>query len=105
MTDFSASLSPSLFLRIEIRCASREFDDLQARVGGEELLHGFAAMPFGPVPEQHDRVVREGFQKALQMGCGELRIETLGTRHYLFSSAQVQDAIEAHFGVSRIHSG
>ena len=38
------------------------------------------------------------------MGCGELRIETFGTRHHLFSSEQVQGAVEAHFGMSRIPS-
>jgi hypothetical protein len=33
------------------------------------------------------------------MICGELRIETLGTRHHLFSREQVQGAVEAHFRV------
>jgi hypothetical protein len=104
VTDFATGLVPDLFLGIEIGCSRREFDDHQAGIGGEQFSHRWAAMLLGSIPEHHDLAEREGLQNGLQMNCGGLGAEVLGTGHQFFSSAQVQAAVEAHFLASRIHS-
>ncbi len=104
VTDLATCLLPDLFLGVEVGCSRREFDDLQAGIGGEQFSHRWAAMPLGSIPEHNDMAEREGLQNELQMDCGGLGAEVLGTGHQFFSSAQVQGAIEAHFLTPRIHS-
>jgi hypothetical protein len=65
VTDLATCLLPDLFLGVEVGCSRREFDDLQAGIGGEQFSHRWAAMPLGSIPEHNDMAEREG----LQMNC------------------------------------
>ena len=90
MTDLATGLLPDLFLGVEIGCSRWELDDLQTGIGGEQFSHRWTAMPLGSIPEHHDLAEREGLQNELQMDCGSLGAEVLGTGHQFFSSVQVQ---------------
>src|SRR5919109_1573629 len=100
----SARLFPNLLLGIQVRRGDREIDNLQARIFRQKLADRAATMPGSAIPEQQDWTVWESVEKTLQMCSAGNCIQLLHTTNHLASSMQIERAIEADFGPTRVNA-
>ena len=56
---------PNMLLRVEIRSGSRKPNDLQTRVGIQDILDWLTSVPRCPVPQKHDGNTWQGLQNLL----------------------------------------
>ena len=93
---------PHMFLRIEIGGGGRKLDQLQARMGRDQIANGGPAMPGRPIPQHQQRPIRIGTQELLTiLGRGD-RVQSSGLHDHLLARGAIERPVQARFGPSWI---
>lgn len=102
VTDRFPGRFPDVLLGVEVGRSRREEENLEPGICLEHVFDGLTLMPFGPVPEQQNRLMGIGSQHFLEEESRHIRVHDLGAQDRFLAGQEIEGAVKVGQGTAAI---